>query len=72
MIFNIYIYNIYIYIYIYICIYNKSKTYMCLEYSIIMTTENIYICTGRKSSQNKDKVMNAQLKVFYFLTEFST
>ena len=36
----------YIYIYMYVCryifIYNIV---ICLEYSIIMTTENIYICT---------------------------
>ena len=48
------IYNIYIYIYIYIYTYN---TVICLEYSIIMTTENIYICTVRKSRHNNYKVM---------------
>ena len=45
-----YIYIYYIYIYIYI-------TVICLEYSMIMTTENIYICTVRKSRHNNHKVM---------------
>ena len=44
-------YNIYIHIYIYI------NTVICLEYSIIMTTENIYICAVRKSRHNHQKVM---------------
>ena len=41
-------YNKYIYIYIYSIV-------TCLEYSIIMTTENIYICTGRKTRHNNHK-----------------
>ena len=39
------LYLIIIYIYIYIYIFN---TVFFLEYSITVTTENIYICTGRK------------------------
>ena len=35
------------------------------EYSIIMTTENIYICTVRKSRQNNHKVTYS-LKVLYY------
>ena len=46
----IYIYNIYIYIYIY-------NTVICLEYSTIMTTKKIYICTLGKSRHNNHKVM---------------
>ena len=38
--------------YIVIC-----NTVICLEYSIIMTTGNIYICTVRKSRYNNHKVM---------------
>ena len=38
--------------YIVIC-----NTVICLEYSIIMTTGNIYICTVRKSRHNNHKVM---------------
>ena len=52
-----------IYIYIYILI--------CLEFSIIMTTEIIYISTVRKSRHNNRKAMYS-LKVFYFYTKFST
>ena len=43
---------------------------ICLEYSIL-TTENIYICTSRKSTNNTHKVMYSE-KVFYFYTKFST
>ena len=42
------------YIYVYINIYN---TVICLEYSIIMTSENIYICTVKKSRHNNPIVM---------------
>ena len=51
-IYDIYVYSIYIINIIYI--YN---TVTCLEYSIIMTTENTYICTVRKSRHYKHKVM---------------
>ena len=50
------------YIYVYINIYN---TVICLEYSIIMTAENIYICTVKKSRHNNHIVMY-NLKVLYY------
>ena len=34
-----------------------GNTVICLEYSIIMTTENIDICTVRKSRHNNHKAM---------------
>ena len=49
---------LYAYIYMYIWIYMiYMYTVTCLEYSIIMATENIYICTVRKSRHYKHKVM---------------
>ena len=34
-----------------------NYTVTCLEYSIITTSENIYICTVRKSRYNNDKAI---------------
>ena len=36
---------------------NLYKTVICLQCLIIMTTENIYICTVSKSRHNNHKVM---------------
>ena len=44
---------------------------ICPEYLLIMTTENIYIWTVRKSRHNNHKVMYSE-KVFYFFTKFLT
>ena len=67
----VYVY-VYIYMHIYTCtygyiwyiciqyihnIYYIYNAVTCLEYSIIMATENIYICTVRKSRHYKHKVM---------------
>ena len=63
---NIYIYILH-YIYIYILhyiIYIIYNTVICHHYSIILTIDNIYICTVRKSRHNNHS--NVQLKVIYY------
>ena len=47
----------YLYIFISLSIYKRVT---CYEYSIIMTTENIYICTVRKSRHNNHKVWGSK------------
>ena len=44
---------------------------ICPEYSLRMTTENIFIWTVRKSRHNNHKLMYSE-KVFYFFTKILT
>ena len=46
-----------LYMYKDLYIYNICNTVVCLDYSIIMTTENIYLCNVSISRYNNHKVM---------------